>query len=662
MTSPISPDVPQPISPLDTVQWRAAVSDMGHRLVVGGPGTGKTRTVHARVIALVAAGEAASSIAVLTFSARAADEMKREIETSIDAKRLDANPDDVFVGTPGALCLEILRQFGCPDRDLPTHFSLWDQPQCAGVIERLSNDPELRDHKIQPGEIRRLIEWHSLNQHRDDLAEIRAPDGSWHRLVSAFREEKRQQIALDFDDLLRFTIRALEQDADLCEQLSARRIRHLIVDDFQEFTPLQYRVLRLLTQHSSTVTVAADSNQSIHAARGADLWLLQNWRADYKVRALCHLTLNHRAKGALVNVAKTLQESTDLAGLQLDHQESVRPPGAHPQLLVHDGPIEGLDRQAVDIIQSLHDHDGYAFEDIAVLYPNSSAGPRIATRMGAQRIPYQVLDRRLVPDAPDYELVRSLLGVAVHPRDQAAFHTAATAGLHQSQVTRFDALMPKLVHIARQLNGDLVHAADLYLQEVPRDSVMVRRARHVVDAVTMLRREWTQPGTSVSSIVSTACNQVALTTRLGTLPILSPTLRRLVDAAENFPVAGRSTAHLGLIAFLDHLAASSDPVQRTPVSDPLFYPPDGVVLGTIRSAQGRQWRAVLLVDCTDEAIPGDLDNVVDVHEPQRLFYVAVTRAADRLYLLVPLVGEAHQRQNPSRFIAPLRGILERRQV
>ena len=71
---------------------------------------------------------------------------------------------------------------------------------------------------------------------------------------------------------------------------------------------------------------------------------------------------------------------------------------------------------------------------------------------------------------------------------------------------------------------------------------------------------------------------------------------------------------------------------------------------------------MLLVDCTDEAIPGDLDNVVDVDEPERLFYVAVTRAVDRLYLLVPLVGEAHQRQNPSRFIAPLHGILERRPV
>ena len=621
LTSPIRlkgiafPDVPSPISPLDLVQWWAAVSDMGHRLVVGGPGTGKTRTVHARVIALVAAGEPAGSIAVLTFSARAADEMEREIETSIDAKLLNANPDDVFVGTLHSLCLKFLRQFGCPQWNQPPDFILWDQQQCAGAIERLSHDPELRDHKVQPRELRRLIEWHSLNLHRDDLGEIRAPDGSWHRLVAAFRKEKRQQIALDFDDLFQFTILALREDADLCEQFSAGRIRHLIVDDFQEFTPLQYRVLRLLTQHSRTVTVAADSNQSIHAGRGADPGLVTRFLDDYKVPAPFHLTINHRATGALVNVAKTLQTSTDLAGLQPDHQHSVRLSGAHPQLLVHDGPIGELDQQAVDIIQSLHDHDGYEFEDIAVLYPNSSAGPRIATRMGAQRIPYQVLDGRLVPNAPDYELVRSLLRVAVHPRDQTAFHKAATAGLHKGQITRFDALMPKIVHIARQLNGDLVHAADLYLQEGPRDSVIVRRLRHIVDAVTILRHELTHRGTSVASVVSTACHQVALTTRLSTLAILSPTLRRLIDAAESFPVAGRDTAHWELLVFLDHLAASSDPVQRTPVTNRLFYPRDGVTLGTIRSSQGRQWPAVLLIDCTDEAIPGMLD-AVDIDEPQ----------------------------------------------
>ena len=84
-----------------------------------------------------------------------------------------------------------------------------------------------------------------------------------------------------------------------------------------------------------------------------------------------------------------------------------------------------------------------------------------------------------------------------------------------------------------------------------------------------------------------------------------------------------------------------------------------MTIGTIRSAQGRQWKAVLLVDLTDEAIPGNLDDIdaVDIDEPQRLFYVAVTRPTDKLYLFCPLFDAASKRQRPSRFIAPINHLL-----
>ena len=656
------PEVPRPITPLDVQQWWAAVSDDSRRLVVGGFGTGKTRTVLARVIALIKAGEPVDSITVLTFSGSAAETMKLAIERSIGQEKLSASTNDIFVGTPHSFCLKFLREVGVPPLGLGTDFILWDQQQCAGVIERLSEDPNLRNRTLRPEELGRLMAWHSLNCHRYDLGDINAEDGSWHRLKTAFNAEKRKLQALDFDEVTLFTLFTLSKNPDLCERLSEGRTRHLLFDDFQECTTLQYELFRLLTRHSCTVTIAADPNQQIDATRGSDSWVLTKFCDDYKVPAPFHLTLNHRATDAMVNVAEALQKSMDLPSVQLDHQKRLRLQSAHPQLLVHDGPIGELDRLAVDISQSLHDHDGYEFEDIAVLYPNHSAGPRIATRMGARRIPFQMLDQPLDPQAPDYELARSLLGLAVLPRNQAAFHKAATSALHKDQVKRVNSLIPQIVHIAQELNGDLMGATDLYLKRGPRDSILVRRLRHIVDAVAMLRNDLAEPGTSVASTVRIACNQVALTTRTGTLPILSPTLCRLIDAAESFPVTGRDTSHLGLIGFLDHLAASSDPVQRTPVTGPLFYPQRGVALGTIRSSQGRQWKAVLLIDCTDEAIPGNLDNAVDVDEPQRLFYVAVTRAADRLYLLVPLVGEAHQRQNPSRFITPLTGLLERMQV
>ena len=612
----------------------------------------------ADVVDLIIAGRRTDEITVLTFSGSAAEKMKAEIEQSVDEKKLLANTNDIFVGTPESFCLKFLRAVRVPPLNLGPDFILWDQQTCAGVIKRLSDNPDLRNRPIRPEELLRLMEWHSLNCHRHDLGDMSAEDGSWHRLKGAFNREKRRLQALDFGEVTLFTILTLQKDSALCDRLSRGRTRHLLFDDFHECTTLQYALFRLLTRHSRSVTIAADPNQQIYASRGSDVGLLQRFVDDYQVEKPCHLTLNHRATGALVNVAKTLQESTDLAGLQPDHQESVRLSGAHPQLLVHDGPIGELDQSAVDIIESLHDHDGYEWEDIAVLYPNSSAGSRIATRLGAHRIPYQVLDQFVDPVASDLELVRSLLCVAAQPRDEAAFHKAATAGLNQDQVTRVDSLMPQIVDIARQSSGDLVHATDRYLQQGRRDSVMVRRLRHVVDAVTMLRRELTHPNADIASIVRTACHQVARTTQSGTLPILC----RLIAAAESFTSAGRRTSHDRLIEFLDHLAVSSDPVQCTPVTAPLFYPPDGVALGTIRSSQGRQWKAVLLVDCTDEAIPGDLDNVVDVYEPERLFYVAVSRPSDKLYLLVPLVGDALQQQTPSRFIAPLHGILERRQV
>ena len=653
------PDGERPISPLDYDQWSAAALEIEYRMVFGGPGTGKTRTILARTIALLEAGEPAESLTVLTFSARAAHELRRAIEAAADDKGWSVNPEDVFVGTLGYFCLGFLRRFGCPNLNLPSDFILWDPQQCESIIEGLSHDPQLRRKTIPRDELRRLMQWNSLNRHRDTLRAIPAPDSSWHRLEQGFRQAKNQRIALDLDDLLEFTISALQNDEDLCERVSEKCARHLMVDDFQEYTPLQDRLLRLLTRHSNTVTVAGDPNQFVHCGRGADLGPLARFRNDHQEHKPFVLPLNHRATGHLVTVAQVLQESTALPAIQTGHQKKVRILGDPPRLLVHQGPIWELDQQVVDIIESLNVDDGYAFEDIAVLYPNSTAERRITTRLQASRTPYQVLEQRLFPAGPDYDLAVSLLRVVAQPKNQAAFQKAATAGLHKDQIERFETLLPLIVDIAERQCCDLASAAALFVRRDIRKTVIMRRLRQIVHAVEALRHASSAPGVDVASIVGAAGEQAARIGAPGSVPILSPTLYRLIAAAESYTGSWRRTLRDRLIGFLDHLALSSDPLQRTPVSDPFFYPPDGVALGTLRSAQGRQWKAVLLIDCIDEAIPGDRDDVdaVDIDEPQRLFYVAVTRPTDKLYLFCPSFDEASTPQRPSRFIAPISHLL-----
>ena len=185
-----APDVPRPITPLDIEQWLAAVSDDRTLMVVGGPGTGKTRTLVARIVGLLQNEERPTTISAFTFSERAARQMKQDIVEGVETNDLVANSDDVFVGTLFSFCLEYLRQIGFPSLGLSPNFALWDKDRCAGLIERLSHQRDVRDKPIQPGELRQLMQWHTRNRHRDDQPQIPATNWSWHRLVSAFTERE----------------------------------------------------------------------------------------------------------------------------------------------------------------------------------------------------------------------------------------------------------------------------------------------------------------------------------------------------------------------------------------------------------------------------------------------------------------------------------------
>ena len=263
---------------LDPAQRAAADSPPGPILIIGGPGTGKTHTLIGRIISLLKKGVSPHNITYLTFSARGADEVRHklgDLKTTSDASR------HIFTGTFHAYSSNFLRIAGAALLDISPQYTIWDRAQGAETILSLI---ETNQDQFQVGrmEVSQLLQWNALSQ---ATTPDNAPPPStilWLELIRLYTIEKRRQNTLDLDDLIPTAIRALETYPDARASWGRTRTRHLLIDEFQDITASQYRLLQLMTGPTRSITIATDPNQNIYSWRGSDAEILAQFRLAYR--------------------------------------------------------------------------------------------------------------------------------------------------------------------------------------------------------------------------------------------------------------------------------------------------------------------------------------------------------------------------------------------
>jgi len=694
-------------------QQRDAVVHTGSPLlIVAGAGSGKTRVLTHRIAHLLATGAHPGQIMAITFTNKAAAEMKERVGELV-GRRANA----MWVSTFHSMCVRVLRR-EAKTLGLSTNFSIYDADDARRMITLLGRELEL-DSKRYPA---RTLAVHISNLKNELVGPEEAAERAGNdmerkvaQVYAAYQRRLADSQAMDFDDLIMRTVELLQQHPEVAEHYR-RRFRHVMVDEYQDTNHAQYVLVRELVGTETTETgvppaelcVVGDADQSIYAFRGATIRNIEEFERDYPQARTILLEQNYRSTQTILNAANAVirrnpnrrdkrlwseaGEGAPIVGYVADNE--------HDEAAFVAGEIDRL----VD--------DGEAtFNDIAVFYRTNNQSrvfEEVFIRLG---LPYRVIggvrfyERREVRDALAYLRVldnpddtvslRRILNVpkrgigdkaetvvAAHAdqerisfgaalREAAAGKVPALATRAQRQISGFVALLDELAEIARESDvADVLEAVlertgyrgELEASDDPQDA---GRVENLTELVTVAR-EFTESRSAAGAGQSDQAGQAAEAGEAADAgePAEDGESGRADASAEAVVAPAEPAAEeaeedaLGLPED-DSLSAFLERVSLVADADSLPESGDGVVtLMTLHTAKGLEFPVVFSSGWEDGVFPHmrALSDPGELAEERRLAYVGITRARQRLYLSRALMRSAwgQPMTNPaSRFLTEI---------
>src|ERR1700733_145227 len=287
---------------LNPEQRRAAETTEGPVLILAGAGTGKTRAITFRMANLIANGVPAEAILAVTFTNKAAEEMRNRVSDLL--LRAGIPPSQPWLSTFHSLCARLLRR-EAPSAGLPRDFAIYDTDDQMSAIKLAMNKLAIEDESLTPRNVLSAIS-HAKN-HGSSPEKMRSEaigqDG--RRVADIFAEYEKllhQSKALDFDDLLLRTVRLLRESPAVREKWQAR-FQYILVDEYQDTNRVQYELLRVLTGPRHNLCVVGDADQSIYRWRGADVSILLSFSRDFPNAKVIKLERNYRSTQQILNAA-----------------------------------------------------------------------------------------------------------------------------------------------------------------------------------------------------------------------------------------------------------------------------------------------------------------------------------------------------------------------
>ena len=684
-TSPPDPDDPEtwPHWPLDDGQERPAYLDFGPALVLGGAGTGKTHVLLGRAIHLIRSGVFADTIVIIAPSAWAAQEMRVRLFPVIGC---DPDGIDLYVGTLHDFCLtKFLRPYATSLAHLPDNFTIWTRGQSLTALARIvESDPQnqtARRRQADPSLPSLVLDWISANAHLNPRQRAPAPRDEWEGYAAAYRREKETQHSLDHTDLLVATRDALMEESDVRRWHGNYLTRHLLVDNFEDLGPLEYELIRLMSGPEQSVCVAMDPNQSVRRQGFVLSDAFDRFTGDYAEAAQCLLAINHRTSASVMASWRGLAKHSAMTGLVDDQQRALWAPNQRPDAIAVDGTPQDQYRRIAEDVRRLVDEGAFEPDQIAILARRRQSLLRIQPYLDAVGIPFTALGDFM--GMSDFELqpVLAMLTLAVNPKNVWAFRKAgnrAPGPLHCD-------IGPRIVNdvrsAAERLDIDLIEAAVHVCADLPPDSTAHENLSHLIDLYHQLQEMMANGASSVVAMLELVHHQINGGDR-ASLPSSDDMTRLKAWAREcdltaliraNDPLDDEDdpapvNVRYAILDFLDRMTIGID-IPRLPRADEVtsvptrlpsnWRPPNprGISLATISMAKGMEWRAVIVADAADHIIPGREadDDPAMMEVEQRLFYSAVTRAADWYALYWARRRDDGTAAIPCRFIEPLLG-------
>jgi DNA helicase-2/ATP-dependent DNA helicase PcrA len=638
---------------------REAVSHLsGPLLILAGAGSGKTRVLAHRVAYLIATSYKPWQIIAVTFTNKAAGEMRERIAGLIG----EEGAREATIGTFHAICARILRRDG-QSIGLTRSFTIYDRADQVALVKSVLRRLDLDEKRFSPNG---MLAW--IGQRKDELADVATAkrqaanyyDETAARVYEAYQRQLAEDDAVDFDDLLMRTVFLFEQHPDVLAKYQSRW-QQIMVDEYQDTNRAQYLICRHLAAKHRNLAVVGDDDQSIYSWRGADLRNILDFEADYPDCKVVKLEQNYRSTQTILDAAHAVVSRnagrkdkklwTDRgSGTQItlfdayNEYEEAEFVARQVEKLVGAGRRGGM---AALLTSRAGDEDGtLKYGDIAVTYRINAQSRVIEESLMRFGIPYQLVGGVRFYERREVKDVLAYVRLARNPADRVALGriiNVPARGIGAKTIEELNAWSESRGVSLWQAVGEAGQNANL----APRARAQLAVFEELMSGL-MAMAATDPPSALFDAALERSGLQAAVQDGTDEGEERWANVVELRNHAAEFDEIAPPE---GLARFLEEVALVSD-------QDELEEAPDRVTLITLHAAKGLEFPVVFIVGMEEGLLPHRraLEDDRELEEERRLAYVGMTRAKDRLYLV-----HAHHRStygvgaqsDPSRFLAEL---------
>lgn len=616
---------------LNESQYEAVVNTEGPVLVLAGAGSGKTRVVTYKIAYLVKEiGINPFNILAITFTNKAANEMKERAE-----ELLERSINGMWIGTFHSICVRILR------KHYSSNFTIYDTQDSVNLIKRIIKDRNLDSDQFKPKSIKnRISDFKNKGMGVKEFQEFAGSD-FYLKIVGEiffdYEAAMKEANALDFDDLLLKTVKIFEANPSVCEEYSSK-FDYIFVDEYQDVNDIQYKFIKAISHVHNNLTVVGDENQSIYAFRGANLENILNFERDFKGAKVIYLNQNYRSTKSILDAANHL-----ILNNPQKYKRELLATKADDEKVKCYNLMTGDDEayKVLEIIENLKD-SGEKYSDIAILYRTNNQSRAFEDVFVRNSIPYEIIGGIRFYDRKEVKDVLAYLKLLNNPFDSVSFERIVntprrgvgpkTLGdLNEYRLVTgkdyFETLSDIGTKSAKQFGEDFIK-----IREVMNDVSLSELVDIVLEKSEYLKELKVSKNPEDESRVQNVYEFVSY-----------------VKEYENKNPESELSEMLNEISLLSDIDQSKEE--------------DKVVLMTVHSSKGLEFRNVFVVGLEEGLFPSrmSMEDEKDVEEERRLFYVALTRARDRLFLTSAdsrmIYGQTIYSKN-SRFLEEIKDFVE----
>jgi superfamily I DNA/RNA helicase len=633
------------LSVLNPPQREAVLHGEGPLLVLAGAGSGKTRVLTYRVAHLLQRGWPARTICALSFTNRAAEEMKERLE-KIVGKR-EAN--ELTTSTFHSLGLGILKsqqaQLG-----FPRGFTIYDGADQLGVVREVLRGIRVDDRKYDPKAVlHRISRAKNASIGPEQYAQtLRSPD-EYDELTAIvyprYQEALRGFAAVDFDDLIGETVRLLQDP----ESPWRSRYRHILVDEYQDTNKVQMAMVRGLASGHENVTVVGDDDQSIYAWRGAEAANILAFDQQFPGARVVKLEQNYRSTPNILAAANAVIKNNAVRHVK----ELWCDRAAGDKITVSVTPDAEAEAKFIcDEIERLRLEDRRKLSEIAVLYRSNVQARPLEEALRGRRIPFVMHGGQQFYERKEIKDIIAYLKLALNPSDDISLR----------RIINYPARGIGATTVERAAQHSAARRIPLYaaLRDLPEGVTPAARAA-IGEFVAMIEETRAKLEHDGAGAAKDLVERIGLIDDLRKASTTALAAQRRCDNVFDFlkSLTDRQQKDPGAESLRGYLHFLS---LNTKDDDDKDKSAEEVTMTTLHGAKGLEWPIVFLVGFEEELLPHartlypqgpDVEGEADVSEERRLAYVGITRARERLYLTRALMRHKHGRDRvrvPSRFL------------